>query len=167
MAVDFSSLSRNTQGALATGGVALVLSLFPSYVRASVDGGEDIPGFSYSAGSSAWTGYATLGMLLVLVAVAVVALKAFAPQTLPAEVPWTLVAFATAALGTLLVVLRALTASGDAPGVSVGPGWSGWLLFVALIALTAFTALSFRDSGEKLPDVNRGGGDTPPPAPPA
>lgn len=163
MAADFKALSKFDQGALVAGALAILFSFFGAYVTASVKGADDIPGvrgLDTSAGTNAWTSYATLGMLLVLVAVAVVAVKAFAAENLPAGVPWRLVALATAALGTFLLILRALTAGGDAGGfgtvsVSVGPGWSGYLLFVATIALTVFTALAFKDSGEKLPEVNK------------
>lgn len=168
MAADFKALSRNDQGALAAGALAVIFSFFGAYVTASASGA----GMSFSSGTNAWTSYATLGMLLVVVSVAVVAVKAFAAASLPAGVPWNLVALATAALGTVLLILRALTAGnglGGGPGlgvdVSVGPGWSGYLLFIATIALTVFTALSFRDSGEKVPEVKKN--DGPPAAPPA
>ena len=166
MAADFKALSRNDQGALVAGAAALLLSFFNAYVTVSLDGGEDLPGLSFSEGTNAWTSYATLGVLLLLVAVAVVAIKAFAAENLPAGVPWRLVALVAAGLGTLLLVLRAFTYGGDVPSivsdsVDVGPGWSGWLLFVAAIALTVFTALAFRDSGEKVPEIKR---DQPPAA---
>lgn len=160
MAADFKALSRNDQGALVAGVLALLFSVFGAYVVASVDGGDDLPiSVDTSSGVNAWNSWATLGMLLILVAVAVVAIKAFAAQSLPDTVPWRLVALAAAGLGTLLVILRALTADGGGSfgsvSVSVGPGWSGWLLFIAAIALTVFTALAFKDSGEKLPEVNK------------
>lgn len=157
MAADFKALNRNQQGALIAGGLAFILSLFSSYVRVSVDGGP-ASGLNVSAGTSAWTSYATLGMLLILAATAVVAIKAFAANVLPDGVPWNLVAAGLAGVGTFLVVIRALTVGGDVSGVSVGPGWSGILLFIAGIALTTFTVMGFRDSGEKMPDLNR---DTP------
>lgn len=154
MAVDFKSLGKYEQGALVAGVVALLFSFFDRYVSASY--------LSVTVGTNAWTSYATLGMLLILAGTAVVAVKAFAKEQLPAGVPWNLAALALSGLGTFLVILRALTAGGDA-----GPGWSGWLLFIAGIALTAFTALSFKESGEKIPEINKGGGNTPPPPPPA
>jgi len=149
MAVDFKALNKFDQGALIAGALAFVLSFFERYVSASIG--------SFTVGANAWHSYATLGVLLVIVSTAVVAAKAFAKESLPAEVPWNLVAVATAGVGTVLIVLRALTVS----GASVG--WSGWLLFVATIALTAFTALAFKESGEKLPDLNKGN-DAPPAA---
>ncbi|MFI5428274.1 hypothetical protein [Aeromicrobium sp. UC242_57] len=115
-----------------------------------------------SAGTNAWDSYATLGILLVIVSTVVVAIKAFAAENLPDGVPWSLVAAATAGLGTLLLILRAFTY-----GSGVNPGWSGWLLFIAGIALTVFTVLSFKESGEKIPEINKGGGNNPPPPPPA
>lgn len=157
MAVDFKSLGKWEQGALIAGGLSIILSFFSSYV--TVDAGV------VSAGTSAWDSYATLGVLLVIGATAVVAVKAFAKENLPDGVPWSLVALAAAGLGTLLLILRAFT-YGDSglSGVDVGPGWSGWALFITTIALTAFTFLSFKESGEKMPEFNKK--DTPP-APPA
>ena len=163
MAADFKSLGRNEQGALIAGGLAIILSFFGRYISVSVDGGKAL-GFSYSAGSNAWTSYATFGMLLLIAAVAVIAVKAFAGESLPAGVPWNLVAAAAAAVGTLLLILRALTVDdGGLSGVSAGPGWSGYLLWVAAIALTVFAALSLKDSGEKISDFNKGN-DAPPAA---
>lgn len=164
MAVDFKSLGKYEQGALVAGGVSLIVSFFTAYVKASFDGGKDL-GISVSSGISAWHSYATLGILLVIAATAVVAVKAFAKDVLPDGVPWNLVALAAAGLGTLLLILRAFTVGGGGGGVSVGPGWSGYLLFLTTIALTVFTFLSFRESGEKLPEMPKKG-DTPP-APPA
>lgn len=155
MAVDFKSLGKFEQGALVAGGLSIILSFFGSYV--TVDAGP------VSAGTSAWDSYATLGVLFVIVATVIVAIKAFAAENLPDGVPWSLVALAAAGLGTLLILLRAFTYD-DAGGiVDVGPGWSGWALFVTTIALTVFTFLSFKESGEKMPDLNKKK-DTPPAA---
>jgi amino acid transporter len=166
MAVDFKSLGKFEQGALISGVVAIILSFIGSYVVVSVDGGRNLPGAS--DGINAWHSWATLGVLLIIAATAIVAIKAFAKDNLPDGVPWNLVALAAAGLGTLLVILRAVfngVETGGLSGVSVGPGWSGYLLFLAGIALTVFTFLSFKESGEKIPEMNKKN-DTPP-APPA
>lgn len=156
MAVDFKSLGKFEQGALVSGVVAIILSFFGSYVTVSAGG--------ISVGTNAWDSYATLGVLLILVSTVVVAVKAFAKENLPAGVPWSLVAAATAGLGTILLVLRAFTYSDNGlSNVDVGPGWSGWLLFIAGIALTVFTVLSFKESGEKIPEINKGNNNPPPP----
>ncbi|EFQ84232.1 hypothetical protein HMPREF0063_10948 [Aeromicrobium marinum DSM 15272] len=152
--MDFKALGKFEQGALVAGGVSLILSFFDRYLRISFDTG--ISGIGGTFGSNAWTSYATLGMLLIVAATAVVAVKAFAATSLPDGVPWNLVAFATATLGTILIVLRAITA-----GDGVGPGWSGYLLFLSTIALSVMTFLSFRASGEKVPEIKK---DTPPAA---
>lgn len=135
MASDFSSLDKNQKSALIAGGLTLILSFFGDYV-------------SYAGfGTSAWHSYATLGVLLTIAATAIVALKAFSGETLPDGVPWNLAAFAGAALGAFLIILRSLTVS------PAHPGWSGYLLFIAVIALGFFTFQLFKASGEKVPEV--------------
>lgn len=162
MTIDLKSLSKVELGALVAGGVSVLVSFFGSYIRVSYDGGGVVE--RVSAGTSAWTSYATLGVLLVIAATAVVAVRIFAASALPAAVPWNLVALAASGLGTVLLVLRALTVGGGGFGASVGPGWSGWLLFLTTIALTACTALMFKGSGEKISDLTK---STSPPSPPA
>lgn len=161
--VDLKTIGTFNLGALVAGVVSLILSFISSYVVASTD----VPGAgNFSAGVNAWDSYATLGILLVIIATVLVAVKVFAAQSLPAGVPVNLIALVAAALGTVLLILRALTYSGGF-GVDVGPGWSGYLLFVSTIALTVFTALSFKSSGEQLPNRNAGGHNPPPAGPPA
>ncbi|MET0447224.1 MAG: hypothetical protein ABW004_02410, partial [Aeromicrobium sp.] len=159
MAVDFKSIGKYEQGALISGVLALILSFIGSYVTASYDGPGDL---SVSDGINAWHSYATFGVLLIIASTAIVAVKAFAQENLPDTLPWNLIAAVLAGVGTVLVILRAIF--NDAPdisGYSVHPGISGWLLFIAGIALTVFTVLSYRESGEKLPDFNNKGGTTP------
>lgn len=162
MAVDFKSINKNDQGALIAGGLTFILSFFTAYISVSFDGGDSMPGLSASSGISAWHSYATLGILLVIVATVLVAVKVFASDALPDGVPWNLAIAAAAGLGTLLLILRPFTIGGYPTGISVGPGWSGWVLFVAAIALTVFAFLSFKASGEKIPEINKK--DTPPAA---
>ncbi|MCW2749792.1 MAG: hypothetical protein JWR83_902 [Aeromicrobium sp.] len=159
MATDFKSLGKNEQGALIAGAVALVLSFFTAYI--SVDSVK-VGGISYGGGGlSAWHSYAVFGVLLVIASAAIVAVKAFAKESLPDEVPWSLVAFGASALGLILLILRPLTIGG---GGGVGPGWSAYILWIAVAALTYFTFTLFQASGEKIPDLPKK--DTPP-TPPA
>ena len=144
MAGGARSLCTNERGVLIAGGAAALLSLFPGYITVTFDG----PGFDESY--TAWTGSATIGMVLLLGGAALIGIEALSDGTLPKVVPWHLIAVAAAVFGTFLVMLRALTAGSSAPGASVGPGWSGWLLFVAAITLTVFAVLSFRDSEESV-----------------
>jgi len=168
MSVDLKTVPTNHLGALVAFVVAFIVSLFGAYVSYSVEVPDEAEalgvGDTSGGASSAWTGYATLGMLLLIAAAAIVAVRAFAPHVLPAGVPWQLVALAAAALGTLLVILRAVTYSesfnfGEYSS-STGPGWSGYALFVAAIVQTVFTALGFKESGEQAPWANRTSGTT-------
>src|SRR4029453_17707341 len=97
MAVDFRSLGKFEQGALIAGALAIILSFFEDYV--TVDAG------TVSVGTNAWDSYATLGVLLVIVATVIVVVKAFYADSLPDGVPWGLAAFVTAALGPFVIIL--------------------------------------------------------------
>jgi hypothetical protein len=157
MAVDFKSLGRNDQGALISGALAVIFTFFGSYITVSAG--------PISAGHNAWDGWGVLGSLLLVAALALVAVRIFAKESLPDGVPWNLVTLAAAGLGTLIIVIKGLTFSPDGlsgTGVDAGPGWSGWVLFILAIVFTVFTALLFRDSGEKVPEINKR--DTPPAA---
>ncbi|CAN5366654.1 hypothetical protein BH09ACT10_BH09ACT10_27100 [soil metagenome] len=149
MAVDLKAVPKNDLIALVAGGLAIIVSFISSYVTydfSDAIGGIKIPGADTSVGISAWHSWATIGVLLIIVATAIVAVRTFAPDTLPDTVPWNLVTVAAAGLGTILVILRAITVS---PG---GPGWSGYALFIFAIVLTVVAALNFRASGEKIPE---------------
>ena len=160
MAVDFKSLSKNDQGALITGVLAVIFTFIGSYITVSAG--------SVSEGHNAWDGWSTLGSLLLIAALSLVAVRIFAAGTLPAGVPWNLITLAAAAVGTVIIVIKGLTfgvPDGLPSSIDAGPGWSGWVLFVLAIVFTVFTALIFKESGETIPDINKKN-DTPP-APPA
>ena len=139
-----AKLSRNEQGVLVAAALAALLSLIPGYITVTFDGR------GFDAAYTAWTGSATVGMVLLLGGAALIVIEAFSEGTLPKVVPWHLISVAAAVLGTFLITLRALTAGSDLPGANVGPGWSGWLLIVVSCCLTAFAVLSFRDSEDAL-----------------
>ncbi len=155
MAVDFKSLSKNDQGALIAGALTIILSFFTAYISVSFKGNKVLGSMNMSTGISAWHSYATLGILLIVGATVLVAVKAFANDQLPANVPWNLVILAAAGVGTLLLILRPFTIGGGGFGASVGPGWSGWILFVTAIVFTVFAFLSFKESGEKIPEMKK------------
>lgn len=162
MAVDFKSLGKNDQGALISGALAVIFTFIGSYITVSVK----VSSISSSAGHNAWDGWSTLGSLLLIAALALVAIRIFAKDTLPAGVPWNLVTFAAAALGTVIIVLKGLTFGAPdgipSSAVDAGMGWSGWILSILAIVFTVFTALLFKESGEEIPEINKK--DTPPAA---
>lgn len=162
--MDFKSLSKNEQGALIAGAVALVFSFFGNFIKVSFDGAGNLPGLSSAEGGaySAWSGIGTLGMLLLIAAAAILAIKAFAKDSLPDGVPWNLVALAASGLALLLLILRGLTGGNDIGGVNFGPGWSAYPVWVAAATLTWFAFSEFKGSGDKMPDFNKK--DTPPAA---
>lgn len=158
MAVDFKSLGKNDQGALVTGALAVIFTFFGSYITVSSKAGT----FSASAGHNAWDGVGVLGSLLLVVGLAVVVVRIFAAESLPAGVPWNLVTVAAAGLGTIILIIKGLTFGVDVPAIATsvakidaGVGWSGWILFILAIAFTVFAALGFKASGEKLPTMGK------------
>ena len=138
------ALSKSERGVLIAAAVSLLLSLFPGYIVVTFDG----KGFDESF--TAWSGSSTVGMVLLLGGAALIGIEGLSGGTLPDVVPWHLIAVASSVFGTLLIVLRALSAGSALPGAHVGPGWSGWLLIVAAICTTVFSVLSFRDSEDAL-----------------
>ncbi len=155
MAFDSKSVKTTDWGVIGCAAGVLVFSFVGSYVTASYDG--EIGALSdFSQGTSAWDGYAVIGLLLLLAVGGLAAARVFADVALPAiPVGWNLVLAGAAALGTLLLVLRAFTypGGGDFAGVSVdvGPGWSGWLVMLLAVGETVFAVLAFRESGEAVP----------------
>jgi len=164
MAVDVSSINKFDLGALVAGGLVFVLSLIPAWYTVDVQGGgaDLFSAGALDAGVNAWQGINVLALLLLLLAVAVIAVKVFAPQALPSTLPVGIgvIAAGLAALGTVILLIRTLTLfeSESVVGVAVsaGPGWSGWLLMIAAVALTACAALGVKESGESLPWKNAG-----------
>jgi hypothetical protein len=161
----FKALGLYRQVALIAGVLALVISFIKAYIRVS-SGGQS------ANVMNAWDGLGTLAMLLLIVSIVIVAATAFAAASLPAQVPWTLVALALAAISAVILVIKPFTV--DVPSfasdVSVGPGWSGWLLLALAVVYLASVVLLFRESGEKLPQSTKngnGGGTTPSNTPPA
>jgi hypothetical protein len=174
--VDLSKISPLNLGALAAGGFTLLISFIPFFYRVSVDGADEIGFSGYADGVNAWHEWGFLAMVFFLVAVAAIAVKTFQPAGLPAGIPFSLIALAASGVSLLLLVLYALTVGPDIPsfasdGVSAGLSFTGYLQFASTIAFVVFAALGFKESGEKLPEFNTGGGQPPagpaPTAPPA
>jgi hypothetical protein len=154
MAFDAQSVKTTDWGVMGCAAALFIFSLFDSYVTASFEGDEELGGLDTSVGVSAWNSYAVLGLLLLFAVGAFAAARVFANVSLPTiPVGWNLVAAGVAALGTLLLVLRAFTYDdgGAFAQVDVGPGWSGWLVMLLAIAETVFAVLAFRESGETVP----------------
>ncbi|RYJ05936.1 MAG: hypothetical protein EON52_08965, partial [Actinomycetales bacterium] len=136
MAVDFKTLGKNDQVLLVAGALTVILTFFPAYAKATAkakgDAADLVTNSSFSETHNAWVEWATFGTLLLIVAFVLVAIRLFAPGTLPTTVPWNLVVAGAATLGTVLLVLYVFTFGEDVPAqlkssvdYSTGPGWSG------------------------------------------
>jgi hypothetical protein len=164
---DLKNLNRLDQVVLGAGVLGLIVSLFFPIWGVSVS----VKGFGGGSSINAWHGLAAFGMLLVLVATAIAAVRVFAAANLPTmPIGVNLLTFVLSAVGTLIVVIRELTyPHASVPGYSYGVKWGGYLLFVLLIAQAVAAFMLFRKSGEAMPDfkamqANRAtGAGTPPP----
>jgi hypothetical protein len=170
MAFDAKTVTTNDWGVMGAAAGVFLFSLIGSFITYSVEVSEELEGLGGiddSGGvTNAWTGYAVLGLLLLLAVGALAAARVFADVQLPQTgVGWNLIAAAAAGLGALLVILRAFTAGEDVGGfgleASSGPGWSGYVVMILAVVETAFAVLAFRTSGEQVPWQQGGGGASP------
>jgi hypothetical protein len=159
MPTDFKSINRNDQGVMIAGIVAFIASFLP-YVGVSAG--------PFNVTRNAWHGYAVLGLLLLFAAAILIAAVTFAASNMP-KLPAGVhvIAAALAAIGTLLVIIRAFTYSSGVSGIDINPRWGAYVLFIAGIAETVFAVLGMRESGEQIPGVGGGAGTAPPPPPAA
>ena len=148
---DLKQINRNDQLIIGGGGLAFIASFLP-YVGVSYSGF----GAHFSAHINAWHGFALLGLLFIFAAAVIVALRVFANATMPTlPLGINVVIAGLAALGTVLVILRAVTYS------HVSIEWGGYVLFIAAIAETVGAVLNFQASGEKIAwDQTKMGGGT-------
>jgi len=144
---DLKQINRNDQLIIGGGALAFIFSFLPWY---------QISGGGHSLTWSAWQGFfGIFGVLLLLGAAAVTALRVFANASLPKlPVGKNTVVLAASGLGLLFILLEwlifdpfhGLTGS----GVSQGLAWGGYVLLVLAIAETVGAYLNFKASGEKL-----------------
>jgi uncharacterized membrane protein YraQ (UPF0718 family) len=139
---------------LALSGLAVLATFLPYYgARLSLGDAQ------LRVSVNAWHSYAVVGDLLLLAALGLAATRVLAPQQVPtrfAGSPYAVVA-ALAALGTLLVLARALSVPHVNgffdTGVSYGVQWGGWLLVLvgAAEAVVAGVAAHRLDTRPLLP----------------
>jgi hypothetical protein len=174
--VDIGAINRNDLGVMIAGVVAFIASFLP-YMHAAVhiSGAPAVLnlGGGGSGSITAWHSYAILGLLLIFAAAAIIAIKTFAANVLPANLPVGLhvASVLLAGIGTLLVFIRALaywdTKSEFGVKVTVHIGWGGYVLLIAGVLVTVFAALGMREAGEKVPWQQQTTPSAPPPAPTA
>jgi hypothetical protein len=164
---DLRSLPRNDQLFLGLGVLVLITSFLPWYGSSYSTSflGRHIDG-SYS--TNAWHGLAAFGIILMLIATALVLVQLMTDTTLPElRVSWNIVIIALDALGALFIIIKSFDLPhGSVAGISIGLRWGGWLLILAAVAQVVVGGLRFRESGEPMPWAGHGG-STPPDSPPA
>jgi hypothetical protein len=139
-------INRNDLGVMGAGVVFLIATFLPFYGLSYKGSLAGLGSYSWNA----WHSYGVLGVLLVLAAAIIIAVKTFsAMPTLPVGLH--VLAAGLAALGTLLLILRAFTyPTAHGAGASIGVKWGAYVVFIAGIAEVAFALLGMRESGEKV-----------------
>jgi hypothetical protein len=141
---DLKQVSRNDKGLIGAGIVVFIASFLPYWGWSGKGLG------SYS--TSAWTGYAVLGLLLLFIAAGLSAARVVGNANLP-KLPLgpNLIVAGLSALGALLVILRGFTyPHASIAGASLGVKWGGYILMIAAIVQTVFAVMNFMASAEKL-----------------
>jgi hypothetical protein len=164
---DLKQINRNDQLIIGGGGLGFVFSFLPWYKASSGP---------YSATWNAWQGFfGTVGVLFLLVAAAIVALRVLANFQLPTlPVGPNVLVLGLAGIGTLFTLLEWLIfdpTHGAGRGISQGLGWAGYIFEILVIVETVGAYLNFKGSGEKIAwdatAINKGtGGAVVPPAAP-
>jgi hypothetical protein len=132
MSDTLKSLSRTDRIRIGAAVIFFISSFLP-FVGASV--GDSGLGLHISVSENAWHSFALLGVLLVLVAIAVWALQRFTAVELPTwQVAWGVAIPALAALGTLLIFLRAITY-----GSPIGLRYGAFLVVISGIVFAVST----------------------------
>jgi hypothetical protein len=158
---DLKQIKRNDQVILGAGILFLLLSFFAPFYGVSYHGAG---GFGGSASVTAWHSYGFLAVLLIIIAVAIVALRVFGNASLPAlPIGPNLLVVVVSGLGTLLLLLRGFTyKSASGGGYSVGLKWGAWVLYILAIAVVVGAVMNLMASGEKIAwdqtAMNKGGG---------
>jgi len=150
---DLRSLPRDDAAFLGLGLLVLVASLVvPWYgTRLSLSAGAIT--VNKSTSTWVWHRWTALGVLLMLIATAIVAVDRFSDEDLPAlQIPWSVVVLGIDAVGALLLVVKSLDQpSVHTGGISAGLRWGAWVLMIAAIAQVAVAALRLRPAAAGSP----------------
>src|SRR5471030_162345 len=104
---DLKQIKRNDQVILGAGILFLLLSFFAPFYGVSFHGAGGLGG---SASVTAWHSYGFLAVLLIIIAVAIVAVRVLGNASLPAlPIGPNLLVVVVSGLGTLLLLLRGFT----------------------------------------------------------
>jgi hypothetical protein len=137
---DLKQINRNDQLIIGGGALAFIASFLP-YVGVSFSGF----GVHLEEHINAWHSFALLGLLFIFAAAVIAALRVFANTTMPTlPLGINVLVAGLAALGTVLVILRAVTY--DHTSIK----WGGYVLFIAAIVETVGAVMNFKASGEKM-----------------
>ena len=138
---DFKGADPLDLAVVGAGALALIFSFFSSFYTASFHSEF----YSASSGESAWHGFfGWAGVLLLLAAAAVTAAKIVKVQVPNGEI----IVAGTAVVGLLCVLLAMFvdpgnTGGASAFGVSIGRGWTYWVVFILAIVSGGISGLKF------------------------
>lgn len=163
---DFRSLSRNDQMFIGLGVLVLIAASFLPWYGTTFSASYLGHGIHTTSTTHAWHGWAALGLILMLIATALVVEQVLPDTKLPElKVSWNLVVLGIDALGALLIVIRSFTLpSADVVGISTGLRWGGWILIIVAVAQVVVGFMRVRAAGESLPWEAAPPDPPPPPA---
>jgi hypothetical protein len=148
-------------------GVVLLIALFLPWYGVDVN----VAGFSASQSVNAWEAMSFIDILLFLVALIAIGVPvARATNTLPPDIPGTLLLLGAGALGLLLVLFRLIDIPApDVPAIASDSVDFGrkFGLFVGLIAAAGITYGGWRANAESAADRTTPAAAPPPPSPSA
>lgn len=152
---------NNNDAAVLIAGAAYFLASFLPYVGFTGSAANDLTSLGGGSSANAWHGITILAIFLMMAATGLVALRVFdnVPD-LPVGPRQTVLALTGVA--AVITVIRVLTLSDSAFGISIGPKFGAWAMLILAVVAAAFAFMAFRESGETMPSA---GGDTGSPSP--
>lgn len=170
--MDFSKL-KTSDWVIAASGLVLFIASFLDWFTVEIEGNEFFPGVS--EGGNGWdVGFfwAGIPVLLGLAMIAVVAIKAFSPETKLPDLPigWGQTLFIAGVVAAVIVLLKLLIGEdvdgGEAFGIEVKRAFGLFIATLASIGLAVGGFLKWQEEKSGAGDLPMAGGPSAPPPPP-
>lgn len=170
--MDFSKL-KTSDWVIAASGLVLFIASFLDWFTVEIKGNDLFPGGSAGGGNGWDVGFFWAGfpVLIGLAMVAVVAIKAFSPETKLPDLPigWGQTLFIAGVVAAVIVVLKLLVGEdvdgAEAFGIEVKRAFGLFLATLAAIGLAVGGFLKWQEEKSEAGNLPMGGPAAPPPPP--